>query len=375
MGNDQFFTEQTGQSAVKAAIISKYFWSWAKVIMPRARSNKIAYIDLFAGPGRYEDGAKSTPLLILETAIKDSKMQKMLVTLFNDVDENNSHTLEKEISALEGIDTLRYKPAVHNHEVGSEIVKMFDQIKLIPTLFFIDPWGYKGLSLKLINSVLKNWGCDCIFFFNYNRIRMGLSNPLVKPHMEALFGQVRANNLRDRIETLSNPRDKELTIVEELAEALKELGGKYVLPFGFRNNNGTRTTHHLIFVSKSPLGYKIMKEIMAKESSRNTQGVATFEYSPADERQPLLFAMTQPLDNLEKILLTKFAGYTATLEEIFERHNVGTPYVQKNYKDALRKLETEGKILANQPASQRRTRNGEPTLTGVKFTFPKDPIF
>ena len=200
---------------------------------------------------------------------------------------------------------------------------------------------------------------------------MGLSNPLVKSHMDALFGETRANNLRNRIETLK-PRDKELTIVEELAEALKELGGNYVLPFGFRNDNGTRTTHHLIFVSKSPIGYKIMKEIMAKESSRNTQGVATFEYSPADERQPLLFAMTQPLDDLGNMLLTKFSGCTVTLEEIFEKHNIGTPYIEKNYKDILRKLETEKKIFPNQPASERRKRNGEPTLKNVKFTFPQN---
>ncbi|HEU5377374.1 MAG TPA: three-Cys-motif partner protein TcmP [Ktedonobacteraceae bacterium] len=374
MGNEQFFTEQTEQSAVKAAIISKYFWAWAKVIMPRTRSSKIAYIDLFAGPGRYKDGAKSTPLLILEKAIQDPDMRKMLVTIFNDVDENNSRTLESQINSLQGIETLKYKPIVRNHEVGSEIVKMFDQIQLVPTFFFVDPWGYKGLSLKLINSVLKNWGCDCIFFFNYNRIKMGLLNPIVKSHMDALFGEDRANNLRSRIAALKS-KDKELTIVEELAEALKELGGKYVLPFGFKNDSGTRTTHHLIFVSKSPIGYAIMKKIMANESSRNIQGVASFEYSPADERQPLLFAMTRPLDDLGNLLLTKFAGCTTTLGEIFEKHNVGTPYIEKNYKDILRKLEAEGKIFANQPASERRKRNGEPTLTNVKFTFPKNPDF
>jgi three-Cys-motif partner protein len=294
----------------------------------------------------------------------------MLVTIFNDVDENNSHTLEKEINLLPEIDTLKYQPRIHNHEVGTEIVAMFEQIKLIPTFFFVDPWGYKGLSLKLINSVLKNWGCDCVFFFNYNRINMGLSNPLVKSHMDALFGEGRANNLRQSLKLLKSPREKELTIVEAIAQALKEFGGEYVLPFGFRNDSGARTTHHLIFVSKNPTGYKIMKEIMNGESSRITDGVASFEYSPADERQPLLFAMTQPLDDFGNILLNKFAGRTVTLTEAYEQHNVGTPYIEKNYKDALRKLETEGRIIADVPATQRRKYNGEPTLKSVKFSFP-----
>ena len=75
-------------------------------------------------------------------------------------------------------------------------------MNLVPTLLFVDPWGYKGLSLNLIDSVLKNWGCDCIFFFNYNRINMGLNNENVKEHMDALFGEQRANELRHKLSPL-----------------------------------------------------------------------------------------------------------------------------------------------------------------------------
>ncbi len=369
MSNEHFFTERTGQSAVKAEIVSKYFWSWAKIIMPWAKDGKIAYVDLFAGRGRYEDGAKSTPLLVLETAIKDKKMREMLVTIFNDVDENSSRSLDTEIKALPGIDLLKYKPQVYSREVGSEIVQMFQQMRLIPTFFFVDPWGYKGLSLKLINSVLKNWGCDCIFFFNYNRINMGLSNELVKTHMDALFGEQRAEMLRQKLEPLTTFQ-RELTIVEELAEALKEMGGRFVLPFGFKNDNGSRTTHHLIFVSKNATAYKVMKEIMANESSASNQGIVSFEYSPADARQPLLFELVRPLDELEDSLLIDFAGRSVTLEEVYDEHNVGKPFILKNYKDALKNLETHNKIVADIPVSQRRKRKGEVSLKNVRFSFP-----
>ena len=73
MTNNSFFNESTETSLVKAEIVAKYFWAWAKVIIPRAKKRKknIAYIDLFSGPGRYQDGSKSTPLLILERAIAD----------------------------------------------------------------------------------------------------------------------------------------------------------------------------------------------------------------------------------------------------------------------------------------------------------------
>ena len=41
-------------------------------------SDRIAYIDLFAGPGRYEDGTLSTPLLVLKAAIEDEDMRSSI---------------------------------------------------------------------------------------------------------------------------------------------------------------------------------------------------------------------------------------------------------------------------------------------------------
>lgn len=247
MTTEHFFEESSEQSAVKAAIVSKYFWSWAKVIMPQVEKNKdpkIAYLDLFAGPGRYNDGTKSTPLLILQKAIEDEKMRQMLVTVFNDKDDDNAQALQSAIDELPGIDKLKHKPIVLNNEVGSEMVKLFSSMNLVPTLFFIDPWGYKGLSLQLVNSVLKDWGCDCIFFFNYNRINVGLSNPMVKEHMASLFDEERAEALRLRLEGMS-PEDREICVVEELCEALGAKKGRFVLPFRFKNEAGTRTSHLL----------------------------------------------------------------------------------------------------------------------------------
>jgi three-Cys-motif partner protein len=313
MDRESFFDEQTGQSIAKTAIVQKYFAAWVNAIKLTAKrwNSKIAYIDLFAGPGRYKKGAKSTPVEILERAIADSDMREMLITVFNDKDEQNLRSLELAISGIEGIDRLRFKPQLMNNEVGDKLVQQFEKINFIPTLFFIDPWGYKGLSLRLINSVLKDWGCDCIIFFNYNRINAGLNNDFVEPHLNELFGVERANKLRAKIVN-KRSYERELHIVEEICEALKEMGGKYTLPFRFRSPQGKRTSHHLIFVSKHVLGYSIMKDIMAKESSSNDQGVPSFEYNPASKEQPLLYSLARPLEALANQLTTVFKGQTLT---------------------------------------------------------------
>ncbi|MEH2265062.1 three-Cys-motif partner protein TcmP [Nostoc sp.] len=372
MATTSFFDEQKEQSLIKARIVEKYFWAWAKVIIPTAKKadSTIAYIDLFAGPGRYKDGSNSTPIKILESAIANPDMQNMLVTVFNDVDAANVSSLHEAINLIPGIESLKYKPQVINNEVGENIVNTFNERKLVPTLFFVDPWGYKGLSLQLINSVVKNWGCDCIFFFNYNRINMGLSNAAVEEHMNALFGKITADQVREQLKTL-NPQERELTVVEAICEALKEMGGEYVLPFRFKHENGKRTSHHLIFVSKHVKGYKIMKDIMANESSEQNQGVPSFEYNPATYRQPLLFEFYRPLDDLEEMLLDKFADRTITMQDIYEQHHVGRRYISKNYKAALKNLEAKGNIAADPPVNKRRKNKGETTFAdSVKVTFP-----
>jgi len=363
MAANSFFNEQKEQSLVKATIVSKYFDAWSSVIIatqkryPNRSSNKIAYIDLFAGPGRYLDGSQSTPLRILQNAIQNPDVRERLATLFNDKDEENAQSLESAINSLSGIEKLKYPPHVENKEVGEEIVKMFEKMSLVPTLFFVDPWGYKGLSLRLVNSVLKDWGCDCIFFFNYNRINMGLSNPMVIEHMNSLFGEERATNLRPKLDILS-PRERELIIVEELCQAIKSYGNRYTLPFRFRDSKGKRTSHHLIFVSKHFRGYEIMKDIMARESTYADQGVPTFEYNPADflPKQTLLFKLSRPLDDLQEMLLKSFAGQTISMIEIYQQHNADTPYIKSNYKEALKALEENGKIVAKKPDGKSRRK-------------------
>ena len=195
---DAFFVEKADHSKVKTIIATKYFSTWAAIIGPRTRSDRIGYVDLYAGPGRYVDGTKSTPLLILENAISNTVMRDKLVTYFNDAKPAHADSLEAAISALPNINSLKFKPHIDKSEVGPGMIAAFDK-PLIPTFAFVDPYGYKGLSLGLVNAVLKDWACECLFFFNYNRINPGINNRMVRTHMEGLFGADRLADLQASI--------------------------------------------------------------------------------------------------------------------------------------------------------------------------------
>jgi three-Cys-motif partner protein len=274
-----------------------------------------------------------------------------LVTIFNDENPDHSKYLTEEISKLPKIGSMKYPPSVQTGNIDSTVADQLATVKLVPTFSFIDPFGYKGLSLGLVRGAIKDWGCDCVFFFNYNRINAGISNPIVDSHMNALFSLERADRLRAELSGKS-PVQRESLILERLAEAIKELGGRYVLPFRFRNANGTRSTHHLIFVSKHVKGYEIMKDIMAKESSTHDDGVPSLEYSPADASTPLLFLLKRSMDQLRGSLLSTFCGQSLPMIEIYNQHHVDTRFIKRNYKDALLELERT-KVISAVPTNRR----------------------
>ncbi len=379
--DDSFFAEAKEQSQIKAAIVAKYFFQWAKIIIPRSNSKKVLYLDLFAGPGRYDDETKSTPIIVLEHAINDDSMRESLITVFNDKNASHVDSLNDSISKLPGIEKLKYKPDIHHSEVDASLAAQLEQTNLVPTFSFIDPFGYRGLSKKLINAVIKDWGSDCVIFFSYNSINRGISNSYVEEHMDALFGEERAKKLRGDLEKAKFecektkqhlPSIREPLILEAILESLEEMGAKYSLPFRFEHKDKARTSHYLIFASKNPLGYKIMKDIMASVSERSVDGVASFEYIPEKRRQTRLFAYSKGLEDLKSDLLSKFSGQTILLNDIFESTNVGTPFVVRNYQDAILELEQTG-IVSCEPAwEKRRMRLDKKTINPktVKVKFP-----
>jgi three-Cys-motif partner protein len=375
VSDEDFYDAQSEASQIKTRIVTKYFMFWAKVMVPQARSwaRALAYIDLYAGPGRYDDGTKSTPILVLEAAVQNPDLRKFLVTTFNDRNPEFATRLRSNIQKITGIESLVHQPQVHSVEVDEEVADVFGRAALIPSFSFVDPFGYKGITQSLLKGMLKDWGCDLILFFSYARINAAIDNEIFEEHISALFGEDRLRDLRARLQG-KRPWEREALILETFSQVLRDLGFKYVLPFTFQRKGQDRTSHHLILVTKHPLGYTVMKKIMAGESSEYDQGVPSFTYSRSlgEAETPLLFSLDRPLELLADDLLEKFEGQSLTMKEVFERHHLGTRYVERNYKTALGRLEVEGKIIANPPAIKRPKRSGERTFgPNVRVVFPQ----
>jgi len=334
-----FFRAAREASRIKGKIVAEYFPIWATIISKY--SKEISYIDLFCGPGMYEDGTESTPVLVLREAIANNDIRERFISIFTDKEIEFVESLRAAVEKIPGIDLLSNKPQIKQLVVGKEVIAELQKAPLIPSLVFLDPCGYKGLSLKLINSILKDWACECIFFFNYNRINAAIHNDRVEDLINEIFGTKRADSLRLALIDKS-PYKREKIVLENLVEALKEEYGKFVQSFCVKDCDRNRTSHYLIFVTKNFTGYEIMRDIMGKFSSSSIEGVPSFEYNKRDE--PDMFY--RPLNDLKDMLVEDFAGKSMMMVDVYKSHSPGRNYLKKNYKDALKLLFEKAKIKA-----------------------------
>ncbi|MCK4817700.1 three-Cys-motif partner protein TcmP [bacterium] len=355
MGED-FFEEPFKQSKVKSQIVAKYFDVWANIIA--GYGEQIAYVDLFAGQGYYEDGTESTPLLILKKAFENPKIAQKLIIEFNDQNVQYVESLRRAVNQLDGIANLPKPPKFSSVKISRDIAKQYGETSHPRTLFFLDPWGYKGLSLDLIRVAVKDWASECLLFFNYKRINMDLHKSSVDQNINEILGKQRADKLRAETTAMS-PYKREEKILGDLCQALDEMGGKYTLPFCFRDRKRDRTSHYLIHATKHHLGYGLMKEIMNEYSIHDKDGVPTFIFDP---KQQMTLNFGQPLRDLIEQLVEKFKEQELKVRDIYEKHQKETRFVKKNYKDALRALEGEGKIEIDLPFEERRVIKGKVSL-------------
>lgn len=366
---DGFFESQREQSRVKSEIVARYFDAWSNIIQntqQRMLDRRLGYVDLFCGPGIYNDGSRSTPLKILERALADDHKCKHLVTVFNDVNSNHTERLTTAIASVPKIERLANAPLLLTLDASDAMTQARECLLGVPTLYFIDPTGYKGVTLPMLAEAISDWGSEFILFFNYSRINQAVTIQQVAEHIDAFFGCDRASVMRSEILRL-DPHNRELYITEQATEALLEAGAAHVLPFSFKRADGTRTSHYLVFATKNFKGYDEMKRIMAREGTHGPDGVPTFQYCEADVAYPRLFGFTQSIDDLKVSLLAEYAGSTLTLDEIYGTHSVGRPFIRVNYTNALADLEDSSAINVVRPPRGRRRAFGPNTM----ITFPQ----
>lgn len=349
ISTSDFFKTKRDVSEIKSEILNEYFRAWAAILLFGQRFkkvNQLLYVDLFAGPGIYEDGTISTPIKILNS-INNSigtryDFNSYIQTVFNDVETKLVEQLNVNIEGLPYYNRLNHKPIIGNESASKEIMERISNPK-IPSLTFIDPLGY-GYTQKMLLYSIKNWGSDLFMLFNINRIRAAIANKKVEQNMSNIFEQ-HFSMIKDFYKTNKSPKEREKFIVQVFEAIFKEKGYK-ILRFKVNFPDKNQTSHYLFFISKVNIAITRAKEIMTKYSDIQQDGVPLFGANLV--QPPMFFPSTveYSIEKLKDVITLNSGRYNGmTLEIIYQTHNHGTNYIKPNYKQCIEELKNEGKVI------------------------------
>lgn len=356
MKEQNFFEKQTLSSKVKASIVSEYFPKYCSIIVRKHVPEKIGYLDLFSGPGMYEDGNPSTPILIARNCLKDEDLKNRVWMVFNDkcYSEQLKENFNKEFP--EG--TFKYKPHFGHSTVGESqeindfIVKNTckGRFNEQPSVLFIDPWGYKGIETNVLSQFLSYWGNELFIFINSKRINPALENDKFEEPMRCLFP-----NSYDKVKVeIRNKR----TVSERLQFIIDNLGKEYeallksrvyYTAFKFQEEDIETTSHFILHLTKNSRGFDLVKQIYNDFANVGTvfDGINTYTFDVKKITNPveeLFDTNSENIDALKNMLLEEYKGRTITSYDLFEKHQQNCLYSRSHYVKALRRLVEEGLI-------------------------------
>jgi hypothetical protein len=178
--------------------------------------------------------------------------------------------------------------------------------------------------------------------------------------VDEFFEPARAKALRVEIQNRS-ASDREKIILGAVTSSITEARA-IPLFFRFKSDQG-RTSHHLVYASKNQRAAGMMKSILRSASPEIKEGAGSGEHNPrARESSVSMFAgMYEVEERLLSVYIGREIRFGALPEE--EAH---TRYPENNYRDAILKLEGEGRVVVDPPAENRRFQAG-----GEKRTLPK----
>lgn len=346
---------------VKHQILQKYLTSWARVLS--STNSRIHYFDGFAGRGRYEDGEPGSPLLAMDTADRNSDLFDEFLCTFVEFDENNYDDLvevveEKEEECADAVEVIHQNAAFE--EVVEEMIEELEDTPILPSFFFIDPFGYNSMPFETVSDILnlRDQGVEVFLTFMVRDIRRFLQNEGHEDSITRILGTDEWKNISSDVD---NKEEEILKIYER--QLKKEAGVNYVWPFEMKMPERSETVYYLIHATNHFKGFKIMKDIMFKEGAEERFAYLGPEHYGYDSGQQSLFESADIEDNrvakLSSFLFNRFEGERLKFADVMKSTYTETDLIETQYREAVYNLEEEHKAeIHNFEDRSKGTGNG-----------------
>lgn len=355
--------KMTPHTAAKHAILKRYLECWFPIL---GNAGNVAYVDGFAGPGKYPTGEDGSPIIALGAAREKIKhLGSGAQFWFVENDAEAAALLQSEIDRIrESLpDALQVHDVVSkDFEVGFKdiVTKLASDRGMTPTFAFVDPFGYSDTTMKTFVDFLANPHCE-IFFTFMTPFVARFTRQENEKHFEtlnALFG----SDVWKKCDTREG-RQKIRCLAETYSEQLCR-SVKYVKIFEMLDKN-QYPEYSLVFATNHIKGLEVMKDAMYSVSR-------DFSFSFSDARHPNQRGMFPSDENddwiadASDIVYRHFRGKAVEIQAIKDYVTADTMYKFKNGILVMLEDARPPKITATHPEKKRK-RHTYPEGTVVTF--------
>jgi len=380
------FDEYREQTRVKHEILEKYLNAYFHVL--KRYQKNLVYLDGFAGPGAYDTGNGSmvdgSPLRALRLIAGKPDFAERVVPIFFERDKKLYSELQARLDTFYAANPHIKEPEHANctFKKGMEdLLGHFEgsEQNLAPTFLFVDPCGVAGVVHDLLVRFMQFDRCELFIFFNHDGVRRILGLEKRGPTLAELFGSDElAQNASDAVDRCEQSSEKENVLIAFYYDLIKQtIGTEFVTGFRVEKEDRKTVSHYFIHVTRSPTGFRIMKDVMwgLGETETGRGGLALAQAS----KGPNLSLVDQEWDALRSSVLAELSQ--PKLASYFYKgvtEQPGNVFCEAAYRQILLELEAQGAIQVIDKdgqltsASTRRKRNKKPTL-GEKHTIVRVP--
>ncbi|MBD1398073.1 hypothetical protein H9Q13_12920 [Pontibacter sp. JH31] len=269
-------------------------------------------------------------------------LNKGVSTILYDVDQPALAELQEKVEQLPFYHDLVHPPlTLQEADDEALAAQMLEQTTT--GLAFLDP-TIEGLSQRVLLQAVQTGIPDLLMLFNPK----AFGNTIKRAKADSLWQQLFGERL-DKIKAFykqNRQADRREEYLLDCFEEIFQSHGFYTLRFRINFPDKKQTSHYVVFGVKSEQAYLRLKELLARYSDYQEDGVPLFGAN-LQVQQLSLFQehYKYSVTRLAQELAGSAGRYSnRSLQYIYESHSISTPYTLANYTAAFEKLMKDGLV-------------------------------
>jgi three-Cys-motif partner protein len=373
--------EYAAHTRAKHRLLSRYVTAWLSILGQGARryghESRLVLVDAFAGRGRYAEGEPGSPLILREISglVSDAGKVDIVELYFIENNRENFDALAAELTSHEiraGSKRIVQHPPVFApfEQTAPAIIAEIRRTQR-SSFWFIDPFGFAGLPLSIIRSILALDRSEVFITYMVRDVNRFLGERNHQQAISRLLGLGGAD-LAQAISQVELSGSRVDALRDLYVDRLREgANAKYARSFAVAIRGVTDIVYFLLHASNDPKALREMKKAAFAVSG------GTYSYrgvrDPVNTGQISMFDLDEPafIDpvRLRRLLLDVFAERTVEYEDLQDQVHAREEfalYIDRHVHSALQELASVGRIKKIRPTGM----SGQGLERGDKLEFP-----